>query len=136
MERTLEMNASIACGTGLLLGWLVNPRWFLFSAGVMAFLLQHALQGWCPPMPVFRWLGWRTAYEITDMVVALHVLAGDLDFIKAAGAGRQELAERMAANMASRGYFVGGSALRGGNKGGVSTGRQTPGAAALTSKQE
>ena len=36
-----------------------RPGWLWFSVGVLAFLLQHALQGWCPPMPVFRWLGFR-----------------------------------------------------------------------------
>jgi len=38
---------------------------------VAAFLLQHAVQGWCPPLPVFRRLGVRTADEINDERVAL-----------------------------------------------------------------
>ena len=30
----------------------------------MGFLLHHAVRGWCPPMPVFRRLGFRSAREI------------------------------------------------------------------------
>jgi hypothetical protein len=30
------------------------------------FLLQHALQGWCPPVPLLRQLGFRTSYEIEE----------------------------------------------------------------------
>jgi hypothetical protein len=39
-------------------GWLV-----LFGTQV-AFLLNHAVRGWCPPLPVFRRLGFRTQKEI------------------------------------------------------------------------
>ena len=60
VERCLETGASSLILTGTLLGSLVNKRWFLLPAGVAAFLLQHALQGWCPPLPVFRRLGVRT----------------------------------------------------------------------------
>jgi hypothetical protein len=31
---------------------------------VNGFLLQHSLQGWCPPLAIFRRLGVRTAAEI------------------------------------------------------------------------
>ena len=41
------------------------------TAAVPAFLLQHAIQGWCPPLPVFRRLGVRTADEINRERVAL-----------------------------------------------------------------
>ena len=32
--------------------------------GVQGFYLQHAIQGWCPPLPVLRRLGFRTPMEI------------------------------------------------------------------------
>ena len=41
------------------------------------FLLQHALQGWCPPVPVFRRLGVRTTAEIDRERYALKALRGD-----------------------------------------------------------
>jgi hypothetical protein len=77
IERTLEANAAIASLIGLTLGATVDRRWFLFPAMVAGFLLQHAVQGWCPPVPVFRRLGIRTQTEIDYERYALKVLRGD-----------------------------------------------------------
>jgi len=49
------------------------------GAIVLPFLFQHAVQGWCPPVPVFRWLGVRTRQEIDEEKYALKVLRGDFD---------------------------------------------------------
>jgi hypothetical protein len=77
IERTLEANAATASLLGLALGAAVDRRWFLFPALVAGFLLQHAIQGWCPPVPVFRRLGFRTLREIDHERYALKVLRGD-----------------------------------------------------------
>jgi len=77
IERTLEANAATASLIGLTLGATVDRRWFVFPAIVAGFLLQHALQGWCPPLPVFRRMGIRTSYEIDYERYALKVLRGD-----------------------------------------------------------
>lgn len=82
IERTLEANASTAVLIGVVLGASVDRRWFVLPAVVAGFLLQHALQGWCPPMPVFRRLGVRTASEIEQERYALKALRGD--FLQAA----------------------------------------------------
>src|SRR4051812_6382750 len=66
IERTLETNAASAVLVGLALGAFKDRRFFILPALVAGFLLQHALQGWCPPMPVLRRLGRRTAREIED----------------------------------------------------------------------
>jgi hypothetical protein len=44
---------------------------------VTGFLLQHAIQGWCPPVPILRRLGFRTADEINRERYALKALRGD-----------------------------------------------------------
>ena len=77
IERTLEANAATASLIGLTLGATVDRRWFAFPAIVAGFLLQHALQGWCPPLPVFRRMGYRTSYEIDYERYALKILRGD-----------------------------------------------------------
>ncbi len=77
IERCLETGASSLSVIGLILGKKVNPKWYLLPAGVAGFLLQHALQGWCPPLPVFRRLGIRTADEINRERFALKALRGD-----------------------------------------------------------
>jgi hypothetical protein len=77
IERTLEANAATVSLVGLGLGLFVDRRFFLLPAVVAAFLLQHALQGWCPPLPVLRRLGLRTSAEIHDEIIALRILRGD-----------------------------------------------------------
>lgn len=81
IERTLEANAATACLAGLTLGATVDRRWYFFPAFVAGFLLQHALQGWCPPLPIFRRLGIRTAYEIESERYALKALRGDFNHL-------------------------------------------------------
>src|SRR5688500_4933379 len=66
VERYLETMAPSFTLTGLLLGVTVNRQWLIFSAIVQTFFLQHALQGWCPPLPVLRRLGVRTVEEINE----------------------------------------------------------------------
>ena len=88
IERTLEANAATIALVGLGLGAFVNRRFFALPAVVAGFLLQHAIQGWCPPVPVFRRLGFRTQPEIEQERYALKVLRGDFDQVhQAAGQG-------------------------------------------------
>ncbi len=77
IERTLELNAATLACTGALLALTVNRRFAWISAVVTGFLLQHALQGWCPPVPIFRKRGVRTAREIDQEKTALRILRGD-----------------------------------------------------------
>ena len=79
IERALEANAASIGLAGVVLGATVNPRWFLLPAIVSAFLLQHAIQGWCPPLPVLRRLGVRTQGEIEHERYALKALRGDFE---------------------------------------------------------
>ncbi len=84
VERALEANAAIAAMLGVFLGATVNRKWFAFPALVGGFLLQHAVQGWCPPVPVLRWLGFRTQPEIERERYALKALRGDFRDLPAA----------------------------------------------------
>ena len=79
IERMLEANAAGLGLAGVLLGRLVDRRFLMLSAAVTGLLMQHALQGWCPPVPVFRRLGFRTAREIDAERTALKALRGDFD---------------------------------------------------------
>lgn len=77
IERVLEANAATVSLIGLTLMRFVHRRWMLLPMAVGAFLLQHAVQGWCPPVSVFRRLGVRTQREIDEERYALKVLRGD-----------------------------------------------------------
>ncbi|SRR6266498_41169 len=85
IERAIEANASILALIGL--GWAVTEdrRFLVLPFLVSAFLLQHAIQGWCPPVPILRRLGFRTADEINRERYALKVLRGDFDVAQKAG---------------------------------------------------
>lgn len=71
VERALAMGSSFLSLLGLSLGASGRRRWLYLALGVQAFYLQHTLQGWCPPLPVFRRLGFRTPAEIEEERCAL-----------------------------------------------------------------
>lgn len=83
IERMLEANASTLVIIGLILGAFASPWFYLISFFVGAFLLQHAIQGWCPPIRLFRRLGFRTHAEIAAEHYALRFLRGDFDNLTA-----------------------------------------------------
>jgi hypothetical protein len=77
VERCLETMAPTATLAGLFLGATVSRKWLLLPIAVQGFFLQHALQGWCPPLPVLRRMGIRTTDEINEERMALKALRGD-----------------------------------------------------------
>jgi hypothetical protein len=87
VERTLITNASTLMLTGLVLGTFVDRRWLALPGVVGTFLLQHGLQGWCPPLPLFRLLGVRTKEEILEERYALRALQGELEGLAEAAEG-------------------------------------------------
>ena len=74
IERAIEANAAGIALAGVALGAFVDRRFLLLPAAVCLFLMQHALQGWCPPVPILRRLGFRTAREIFEERLALKSL--------------------------------------------------------------
>ncbi len=77
IERAIEANASALAFAGIALAVAYDRRWLVLPGLVSGFLFQHAIQGWCPPVPVLRKLGFRTAYEIEEERRALKALRGD-----------------------------------------------------------
>ena len=77
MERYLETNAASIAGTGVLLAAVHDRRWLIVPGIVLPFLLMHATQGWCPPVPLFRRYGVRTRQEIDRELYAMKALRGD-----------------------------------------------------------
>jgi hypothetical protein len=93
IERVLETLAPSFSLTGLVLGATIDRRWFLLPGVVLSFLLMHAIQGWCPPVPVLRRLGIRTREEIERERYALKALRGDFAGVTVqSGAAEQALA--------------------------------------------
>lgn len=96
VERALEANAASIALAGVALGATVDRRFFAVPAIVAGFLLQHAVQGWCPPVPVLRRLGFRTQSEIERERCALKALRGDFAEVQS-GDGRTDPAAALRA---------------------------------------
>jgi hypothetical protein len=98
VERTLQANAATVVLVGTALGIFVDRKFLALPALVGGFLLQHSLQGWCPPLPIFRNLGIRTQQEIAQERYALKAVRGDFrtayDANNPSGGGRAHEALR------------------------------------------
>ncbi|HSF59933.1 MAG TPA: hypothetical protein VLD83_17795 [Candidatus Binatia bacterium] len=77
IERVLETTAASLSLTGIALSITADKRWVMLPVVVLSFLLLHAFQGWCPPVPVLRRLGVRTREEIDRELYALKALVGN-----------------------------------------------------------
>lgn len=84
IERALEANAAGFTLAAVILGVVENRKWFIVPGVIAAFLLQHAIQGWCPPLPLLRRLGLRTETEINRERCALKALRGDFQGVEPA----------------------------------------------------
>lgn len=77
-ERVLETNAASIIFLCSVLGFRKKERNCFVLTGIVGFfLLLHALQGWCPPLPIIRRVGVRTAEEIFQEKSALKQIRGD-----------------------------------------------------------
>lgn len=79
IERWFQVSASILSLIGVLLGFITNIFWLILPMIVLTFLFQHAVQGWCPPLPFFRYLKVRTQKEIDAEIYALKFLRNDFE---------------------------------------------------------
>lgn len=66
IERALEAHSATVGLIGTALAATVNRKWLILPALITGFLFQHAIQGWCPQLPVLRRLGFRTPDEIDE----------------------------------------------------------------------
>ena len=77
-ERVLETKAASVVLLSSIVGYKKKKCcWFLLTGAAGFFLLQHALQGWCPPLPVIRKVGVRTAEEINQEKTVFKLIRGD-----------------------------------------------------------
>lgn len=81
LERRLEASAGVLSLIGLTFG-VFRSRWYLLPAAAAVFLVQHAAQGWAPPVSLMRRMGVRTAREIDHERYALKALRGDFDNVR------------------------------------------------------
>jgi hypothetical protein len=70
-DRALMANFAVLGTVTHELGRRHHRAWMHVFHAQMGFLLMHAIVGWCPPLPVLRRLGFRTAKEIAAERFAL-----------------------------------------------------------------
>lgn len=76
VARALEAVSSGLSLMGFTWG-VFRRRWWLIGLAAQGFFLQHALQGWTPPLAIVRRLGFRTAHEIEAERHQLLALTGE-----------------------------------------------------------
>lgn len=86
IERVLALQSSATAVAAILLGALGRRRWYVLALVTSGFLLQHSLQGWCPPVELHRRLGCRTQREIDLEIHMLKLLRGDYAELNGAAA--------------------------------------------------
>jgi hypothetical protein len=89
VEQLLEANAATLSLLGVVLGVTMSRKWLLVPVVVGAFLFQHAIKGWCPPVPAMRRMGVRTRQEIERERYALKAIRGDFKEIQSGGKRRR-----------------------------------------------
>jgi hypothetical protein len=77
IDRAIELWGAGAISVVTLLGFTRSRKFHGAAWAVGAFLLSHALFGWCPPTAVLRQLGFRSAHEIESEKISLRILRGD-----------------------------------------------------------
>ncbi len=74
IDQVWKAKISSLAVLGGTLGFLADRRFFAIPALAVGFVLQRALQGWCPPRALLRRFGFRTREEIDTERRALLVL--------------------------------------------------------------
>lgn len=115
IERVLEANAAGVSLAGVMLGLTSHRIFYLLPGIVAAFLMQHAVQGWCPPIGVFRSLGFRTSSEIDTERYALKALRGDFDSLRRTGETKADPTKALAAAKPDNGFTQFGGRRSGNN---------------------
>jgi hypothetical protein len=77
--RFIEFRAATVSLIGMIFGLKGSKKWFILPVIASTFLLQYAIQGWCPPVSILRRFGIRTRQEIDVEKYALRALRGDFD---------------------------------------------------------
>lgn len=79
VERWLQVNSAALSLLGLFMALTRGRHWLILPIAVQSLFAQHGIQGWCPPLPVFRRMGVRTEPEIQAERYALKAIRGDFE---------------------------------------------------------
>lgn len=84
IERVLQANMATLALSGIALSFSKNRSWLILPTVVLGFFMEHAVQGWCPPITLLRYFKIRTRDEINQEKHALKALRGDYAELRSA----------------------------------------------------
>lgn len=79
IERVLDLNMSGLALCGITSSIMFNQYSIILPILLLLFFIWHALQGWCPPLPILRYFKVRTRPEIDREKYALKAIRGDFN---------------------------------------------------------
>ena len=79
IERVIETHSPAMAMLGIVMSVFGGRKWLLLSIFAETMVMTHALQGYCPSLPVLRRAGFRTQREMAEERYALRALRGDFD---------------------------------------------------------
>jgi hypothetical protein len=82
IERVLEISMASLAVFGISMAAFVTIYSLILPSIMLLFLIQHTLQGWCPPIPLLRRFKVRTRPEIDREKYALKAIRGDFSKIE------------------------------------------------------
>jgi len=82
IERFTEAKAAASIMCVSMMGLSKHKCWSCIGLITGVFLMQHALVGWCPSVPVMRKMGIRTEEEINQEKMVLKALRKDFTHVK------------------------------------------------------
>jgi hypothetical protein len=77
IERMLDLGMSVMALSGITGSLLFNKYSIILPILLLLFFIWHAIQGWCPPIPLLRLYKVRTRAEIDREKYALKAMRGD-----------------------------------------------------------
>lgn len=77
VDRVLDLNMSAFALCGITSSLIFNQYSIILPILLLLFFIWHAFQGWCPPIPMLRYLKFRTRPEIDREKYALKAMRGD-----------------------------------------------------------
>ena len=83
IERVLDLGMSALALSGIASSLVINRYSIILPMLLLLFFIWHALEGWCPPIPLLRHFKVRTRPEIDREKYALKAIRGDFDDLSA-----------------------------------------------------
>lgn len=93
-ERVLETYSGLVILISTFLAISVSIYWIVAVVIVSFCLSQHALMGWCPPLPLIRHLGIRSPEEIEIEKFIIKAWRGDFNNISQDAAQMMDIFEK------------------------------------------